>query len=107
IHSHFLPGLDDGPRDLDESLAIASAAVESGTSTIVATPHLNAEFPAVRADQLAGHCDALRDALRRAKLPLEVISGGEASLTWALDANDEQLRLASYAQRGTDLLIET
>jgi protein-tyrosine phosphatase len=35
------------------------------------------------------------------------VAGAEASLTWALDASDEELSLASYGQRGTDLLIET
>lgn len=35
------------------------------------------------------------------------MSGAETSLVWALEASDEQLRLASYGQRGKDLLIET
>jgi protein-tyrosine phosphatase len=45
--------------------------------------------------------------LAEERIPLEVVSGAEVSLVWALDASEEELRLASYAQRGTDLLIET
>lgn len=45
IHSHILPGLDDGARTLEESLAMLRLAVESGTTEIVATPHISPDFP--------------------------------------------------------------
>ena len=44
LHCHILPGLDDGPSNLDFSLAMARAAVEAGTQLIVATPHIRADF---------------------------------------------------------------
>ena len=47
------------------------------------------------------------DTPAAAGIDLQVVSGGEVSLLWALDASDEQLLLASYGQRGQDLLIET
>jgi len=40
IHSHILPGLDDGAQDLEESIALAEAARNDGVTAIVATPHL-------------------------------------------------------------------
>lgn len=39
IHAHILPGLDDGPVTVEESLAMARMAARDGTDTIVATPH--------------------------------------------------------------------
>ncbi|MCP5111509.1 MAG: exopolysaccharide biosynthesis protein [bacterium] len=44
IHSHILPGLDDGSQSLEESLEMLEVAVESGTTDIVATPHSNIEY---------------------------------------------------------------
>jgi protein-tyrosine phosphatase len=44
IHSHVLPGLDDGARTIDESLEMLHLAAASGTTDIVATPHANSEF---------------------------------------------------------------
>jgi protein-tyrosine phosphatase len=44
IHSHILPGLDDGARTIDESFEMLRLAAASGTTDIVATPHLNSEF---------------------------------------------------------------
>ncbi|WP_290869899.1 CpsB/CapC family capsule biosynthesis tyrosine phosphatase [Aquabacterium sp.] len=40
FHSHILPGIDDGARDLAEALAIARAHVADGTRCVVATPHI-------------------------------------------------------------------
>jgi protein-tyrosine phosphatase len=44
IHSHVLPGLDDGARSLDDSVAMLRMAADAGTTDIVATPHANTEF---------------------------------------------------------------
>lgn len=44
IHSHILPGLDDGARDLDESVAMVRLAAGAGTTDIVATPHSDLEY---------------------------------------------------------------
>ena len=39
IHCHILPGVDDGARDLNESLAMLAAARRAGVTSIVCTPH--------------------------------------------------------------------
>lgn len=40
LHVHILPGLDDGPGTIEESVALAKAAFKAGTRTLVATPHV-------------------------------------------------------------------
>ncbi|MEO8429909.1 MAG: CpsB/CapC family capsule biosynthesis tyrosine phosphatase [Acidobacteriota bacterium] len=40
LHFHCLPGIDDGPDDWDESVALCRAAAAQGTTTIIATPHV-------------------------------------------------------------------
>jgi protein-tyrosine phosphatase len=45
IHYHLLFGVDDGPKTLDDSLALAEASIQEGVTHIVATPHSNHEFP--------------------------------------------------------------
>jgi protein-tyrosine phosphatase len=102
-----LPGIDDGPDDLEQSLAMLRAAAESGTTTIAATPHLRPDFPDVHVHELADRSQVVREALEREGIPIRLVSGAEVSVVWAIDASDEELALASYDQRGTDLLIET
>jgi protein-tyrosine phosphatase len=61
LHSHVLPGQDDGARTLEESLEMLRIAAASGTTDIVATAHANHQYafdPAAVAYKLA----RLRDA---------------------------------------------
>jgi protein-tyrosine phosphatase len=44
IHCHLLPGLDDGPETVEESVQMAELALAEGITHIVATPHSNHEF---------------------------------------------------------------
>ena len=39
LHCHILPGVDDGARNLDESLAMLKAAKAAGVTSITCTPH--------------------------------------------------------------------
>lgn len=41
LHMHILPGMDDGARDLEQSVRMADMAADSGVSVIAATPHSN------------------------------------------------------------------
>jgi protein-tyrosine phosphatase len=66
IHYHLLYDVDDGPRTLDESLALAEASIKEGVTHIVATPHSNHEFafrPDVNRRRLAALNDRLGDRL--------------------------------------------
>ena len=43
LHSHVLPKIDDGARNLDMSIAMLSMAKEQGIKTLAATPHCMAD----------------------------------------------------------------
>src|SRR5450759_5714056 len=45
IHSHILPGLDDGSKSLEESVAMVRQAAAAGTTHLVASPHANQDYP--------------------------------------------------------------
>jgi protein-tyrosine phosphatase len=107
LHSHVLPGLDDGPADLAGSVALAAEVAASGVRTLACTPHLRADFPAVDVLSLGERVSDLQAALERERIPLELVRGGEVDVLWAQGASDEQLRAASYGGAGRDLLVET
>lgn len=106
LHSHVLAGIDDGPEDYEGSLALVRAAAADGTHTLAATPHLRHDFPTVQLREIASRCVSLNHRLP-ADLQVTVVPGGEVDLIWAQEASVEELRLASYWQRGSDLLVET
>lgn len=80
VHCHILPGIDDGPRDMEQSLAVAKTLTESGFRHVIATPHAmdgiyNAEPAAIRAKTAE-----LNQALKIAGLDLTVYPGAEYPL---------------------------
>jgi protein-tyrosine phosphatase len=64
IHHHCLPGVDDGPRTLAESVDLCHMAADEGIETIVATPHvLRGRWQNTSRAQLAAILDELRGAV--------------------------------------------
>jgi protein-tyrosine phosphatase len=107
LHVHILPGIDDGPADAEEALELARASVADGVVTVAATPHVRSDHPAVRPAELAQRCARFSAFLEEEAVRLRIVPAGEVDLLWAHGASDEELRLVSYAQRGTYLLLET
>jgi protein-tyrosine phosphatase len=107
LHTHVLPGIDDGPDDLAGSVAVAEVAAHGGVRTLVATPHLRADYPLVRPRDLAERTRRLTAHLRERRLPVEVLPGAEVDLQAAAALPDADLRLATLGGNGSDLLVET
>jgi protein-tyrosine phosphatase len=107
LHSHVLPGIDDGAADVSDALELAAAAASGGVRVLAATPHVCADHPGVIPGELAGRCRELNAQLAEAGVALEICQGGELDLDWATAASDEDLRLVSYRGAGSDLLVET
>lgn len=104
LHSHILPGVDDGPRAIDEAVSLAHAYLNSGICRVVATPHVNARW-GHDVERCLEAFDTLSDRLTNDRVGLELDFGGEIALTSALDLETDQLlhfRLAG----GDWLLIE-
>ena len=79
LHSHLLPGLDDGARDLDEAVAIARSMADDGVRVVAATPHVRDDYP-TSAEAMAAALVSVREAVEAAAIPLEVRGGGEIAL---------------------------
>lgn len=105
LHCHLLPGVDDGPPDLEASLALARAAAAAGTRTIVATPHIDTRW-GVDPEAVPAAVDRMRDALREAHIELEVRPGGEVDLTRMTDLTPAALDAVRLGG-GPYLLLES
>lgn len=104
LHSHVLPGIDDGPPDLDGSLALARAAVAAGTRVMAATPHIGLHYR-VAPDELSERVRQLREDLAGAGVPLEVVVGGELATSRAAHAGEDELRAIALGG-GSCVLLE-
>ncbi len=101
LHCHLLPGVDDGPATMDESIAYARAATEAGTGTIVATPHVEQ----VDVRTIPERVEEVRAALRRERVDLDVVVGGELKPASIPDLDAEELEILAHGPAGARWLL--
>ncbi len=94
-HLHILPGVDDGPETIEESLALARVLVQEGIHTAIATPHYNDLFPQHSAAEIKGRINALQQALDRQAILLRLLAGHEALIKPGLVEDIQAGRLAT------------
>ena len=104
LHFHLLPGVDDGPEDMAESVELARAAVADGTSTVVATPHVRSDF-VTEPLELAERVRELRGALAAARIPLGVHRGGELGHDLVGTLGQSQLEAIAQGPAGNRWLL--
>ena len=83
IHSHILPGIDDGSPDIFETLKMADMSVKSGVTKMVATPHCNipGRYRNYFDENYIKLFDHVRDVFEREGVMLELLPGMEVFVT--------------------------
>ena len=77
LHFHLLPGIDDGPVTLEDSVRLARLAVADGTGVVTVTPHVRDLLRSGLLGQLDRRVAAVQAALDAAGVPLAVRTGAE------------------------------
>ncbi len=103
LHSHVLPGVDDGAPDDDAALALARAALSAGIETIAATPHID-HHHGVDPLEIPERVERLNGVLADAGLPVSVVQGGELGLDRWPELDDDELDAITLGGGGWILL---
>jgi protein-tyrosine phosphatase len=104
LHCHVLPGIDDGPATVEESVALARAAAAAGTRVLVATPHVSLRY-ANRAREIAQAAERLGERLSHEQIDIAVDVGAEIAIARIGDLPPAELRRLTLGD-GRWLLIE-
>lgn len=105
LHSHILPGLDDGAVDLADALELARQAQADGIDVVCATPHIRHDHD-VRIPELARRRDDLNAALVQAGIAVRVERGGEVAEPVAAGLADDELDAVALGPGGRWILLE-
>jgi protein-tyrosine phosphatase len=105
LHSHILPGIDDGARTLEQARSLARDAVAEGVTAMAATPHVRDDYP-TSCEVMERGVALLREDFARQEIPLAVLPGAEIelSLLWRI-LPDELLRF-TLGQSRAYVLVE-
>ena len=77
LHAHILPGVDDGPSTMEDSIAIARIAASNGTRVILATPHRKDVTELSSVQHIRNLTAELQRHIRAEGIPLSVVLGME------------------------------
>ncbi len=106
IHTHILPGLDDGVQTEEDAVAFARMAVEDGITRMVATPHCREATYANDLSIVLPKVAALRAVLEKHHIPLELIPGAEVHICPDLVERVRDGRAPTLANNRKTLLLE-
>jgi len=107
LHSHILPGVDDGPKSLDESLGLAEAYANAGFKQIVATPHwISGTAWTPTPQDIQQKVSVFKQALKDHQLDITISQGMEIAFDIDIDSLFEQKKILSLAG-GPYVLIES
>ena len=106
FHSHILPGVDDGSKSLEQTLAMLAAEKEQGVSCVVATPHFYPQYDRMEAflDRRAAAWETLKEALEKNPGLPQVRLGAEVHYFRGISSCDGLHKLA--VDGGNYVLIE-
>lgn len=105
LHSHVLPGLDDGAQGLDGALAMLAEMEADGVRMVAGTPHVRHDYPTTPEGMVAAVRE-LRVAARDAGCRIEVVPGGELSLSVVDESSPEELQRFALGGRSHAILVE-
>jgi len=106
IHSHILPGLDDGSRSMEETLQMVRQLYEAGFKTLIATPHVSEGRDYLSPTEILKATEQVCLQVVEAGIPVEIFPGAENYIfpdmaNWARDG-----KLMTLGNTNQYLLLE-
>lgn len=98
IHCHILPSVDDGAKDISESVAMAREALKEGIDTIIATPHHKNGRYENKKETIIEEVTKLNEVLQEERIPLNILPGQETRIFGELLEDEELIHILPLNQ---------
>ncbi len=86
VHSHFIPGIDDGAQDLDSSIELIKNMRDMGFKKVITSPHVMSDFYKNSSKKILSGLEDVRFALKEQSINMEI----EAAAEYYIDFDFEQ-----------------
>ena len=77
VHSHFIPGIDDGAKTIEDSIELISAMKDFGYRKVITTPHIMSDYYRNTPEIILGGLEKVREALKQNNIDIEVDAAAE------------------------------
>lgn len=86
LHTHLLPGIDDGAKSLEEAVQIIKQGKETGITAICTTPHLSSSFSKDRTEKIMENFLKLQEKVSVESIDMQLYLGSEIDLRMNFDS---------------------
>ncbi len=104
MHSHLLPGIDDGAGTMADSLALVRRMIDLGFTELWTTPHVMADLYPNTPEIIQARLEEVRHAIRKAGLPIQIHAAAEYLLDEAFGEKIDRQELLTLP--GKRVLVE-
>jgi protein-tyrosine phosphatase len=104
MHSHFIPGIDDGARTLEDSVALIRRMYELGYKKLITTPHIQHEFFRNTPEIILNGLGKVRGALKAENIPVELQAAAEYLIDDGFEEKASKGNLLTFS--GKYILVE-
>ena len=77
MHSHVLPGIDDGAQTVEESVVLVQAMIDLGIRKIIATPHIMVDYYRNTPEIIGNALQLLKNELQKQYIEIEIEAAAE------------------------------
>ncbi len=102
VHSHFIPGIDDGARTMKDSLEMLKAIEDLGYKKVITTPHVMGDFFRNTSAIITTGLEQVRNAAKAEGIELEIEAAAEYYYDFDLENKIQNERLLTF---GTDYFL--
>jgi len=96
IHTHILPGVDDGAETIEDSVQMIKQAIDAGVEVICATPHILNRITSTFQNKINRTFQLLRSQVAERKLKIKLILGSDFEIRLSLFRKDPLPHLIGF-----------
>ncbi len=85
IHSHLIPGIDDGSKDMEDTLNMLRGFIDLGFKKVITTPHVMSDFYKNNPEIILGGLEKVREAIKKEGLEIEIDAAAEYNVDSELE----------------------
>jgi protein-tyrosine phosphatase len=104
IHSHFIPGIDDGSKTIEDSVQMIGEMYALGYKKVITTPHIMGDFYRNTPEIILSGLEKVRAALKEANIPVTIEAAAEYYLDYDLERKLDEEKLLTFGNN--NLLFE-
>jgi tyrosine-protein phosphatase YwqE len=104
IHSHLIPGIDDGSTSIEDSLNLIRGLHELGYTKLITTPHIMSDYYRNTPEIISAGLETIREAVKKEGIPVTLEAAAEYYCDHEFEKKIEQKQLLTFS--GKYVLIE-